>query len=163
MSALAPLPTSGLSQPEYVDTVLATAAPPTGWTRDILRKSPRHTHEVWISPTRTTAYGVMHFALPVPVGPDIVEWYFLREMRRKQGDAVLISSQKDPNLPGIRFVAEGGPYRIHVNLMTRGWEGWAVYAGTLRGQPINQNELDLAERAREYTQVGAAEKTRNPG
>jgi hypothetical protein len=104
----------------------------------------------------------MHFTLPVPVGPDIVEWYFLREMRRKQGDAVLISSQKDPNLPGIRFVAEGGPYCIRVNLITRGWEGWAVYAGTLRGQPINQNELDLAERAREYTQVGAVEKTRNP-
>jgi hypothetical protein len=162
LSTRAPLSVEGLSAPAFVDTVDAVAAPPIGWQRDPLRKSAKHTHEVWIAPSGSTCYGVMHFSLPLPVGQDLVLWGFLREMERKQGEAKLLSSKKDPQLPGTRFVAEGGKYLIRVNLLTKGWEGWAVYAGTLRDQPVQQKELDLAERAREYTVTGkpkAADKS----
>jgi hypothetical protein len=96
----------------------------------------------------------MHFPLPLPVGPDLVLWGFMRAMRNKQGSAKLISQEDDPNLPGIRFVAVGGKYKIRVNLTAHGWEGWAVYAATLRGQPANRGELFLAEKAREFTVPG---------
>ena len=60
----------------------------------------------------------------------------------------------DRKLGGIRFVADGGRYTIRTNLLTRGWRGWAVYAGTLRGHEIIQQELDQAEVARERTGLG---------
>src|SRR5262245_6565104 len=129
---LSTIPRTGLSESFYVNTVQAEAIPPQGWTRDPLRKSPKHTHEVWRSPSGRTAYGVMHFALPFPVGANLALLGFLREMEKKQGDAKLLVERDDPELPGIRFIAEGGPYRIRVNLITSGWEGWAVFAGTLR-------------------------------
>ncbi|HEX8521336.1 MAG TPA: hypothetical protein VF669_03705 [Tepidisphaeraceae bacterium] len=161
LSAQHPIATTGLSAPSWLDTVHAMAVPPTGWNRDPLRKSPKHTHEVFVAPSGSTCYGVMHFTTPIPVGPDLAVWGFLREMQRKQGEAILISKQDDPQLPGIRFVAEGGKYRVRVNIMTKGFEGWAVYAGTLRDRPIVQPELDLAERAREYTKTGNATKLKN--
>jgi hypothetical protein len=43
---------------------------------------------------------------------------------------------------------------VRTNLFVDGFTGWAVYAGTLRAFPINQAELELAERAREDTVVG---------
>lgn len=162
LSAQSPLSVDGLTPPTFVATVDALAVPPVGWRRDPLRKSAKHTHEVWIAPSGSTFYGVMRFSLPFPVGSDLAVWGFMREMHRKQGEAKLISSEKDPKLPGTRFVAEGGKYLIRVNLLTKGWEGWAIYAGTLREQPVDQKELDLAQRAREYTVTGkprAAEKS----
>jgi len=55
----------------------------------------------------------------------------------------------------VRFVAEGGLYRVRANLVTRGRRGWAVYAGTRRDADLDADELDLAERAREQTLVDA--------
>jgi hypothetical protein len=39
-------------------------------------------------------------------------------------------------------------------MITRGWKGWAIYAGTLRSKEIVPDELALAELAREHTRVG---------
>jgi hypothetical protein len=103
---------------------------------------------------------VIFIHLPLPVGQDLALWGFLREMRRSEGEANLISKQWDPNLSATRFVAEGGLYRVRVNLFVDGWSAWAVYAGTLRAEPIAGNELDLAERAREYTGVGLTDAER---
>jgi hypothetical protein len=75
-------------------------------------------------------------------------------MQRTEGEATLLSSERDPALPGIRFVAEGGKHLVRTNLITRGWKGWAIYAGTLRGQPVVPDELAIAEVAREQTSVG---------
>ena len=140
--------------PFYLDTIKATAAPPQGWTRQPLRQSKSHAHETWLSPTGETAYGIIHFSLPFPVGPELALWGFLREMRKKEGDANLLGKQNDSNLPGIRFDAEGGRYHVRANLITSGWEGWAIYAGTFKNQPEISEELDLATRAREYTAPG---------
>ena len=44
-----------------------------------LKQSDRHTHEVWLSPTGKTAYGVIHFKLPLPVGVNLVYWEFCED------------------------------------------------------------------------------------
>jgi len=145
-----------LDAPTHLPELRATVTPPTGWTRQQLSGGVRHTHQVWQSPTGSTAYGVIHFKLPFPVGHELLLWAFMNEMRRDQGEARLLEKRWDANLGGIRFVTEGGLYRVRTNLMVRGFDGWAVYAGTLRAAPILSDELALAERAREYTEVGAA-------
>lgn len=145
----------GLSQAEPLPSVEAVVSPPAGWRAEPLKASDRHNHQLWISPSGNTAFGVIRFKLPLPVGPDMVLRHgFLPEMRRTEGEAKLISSQRDPDLPGLRFVAEGGKYRLRTNLMTRGWKGWAIYAGTLRAHEIVPDELALAEVAREHTTIG---------
>jgi len=111
-------------------------------------------HRVWLSATGATAYGVIHFTLPLPVGENLALSGFLDEMKKTEGDCTLLQRQDDLSLPGIRFVAEGGLYRIHVNFLVATWEGWAVYAETLRGKPVIADEFDLAVRAREHTHVG---------
>ena len=144
-----------LIAPETLTTVEAVVAPPTGWRADPLKASKKHNHQVWISPSGNTAYGVIRFKLPLPIGPEMVLRYgFLPEMKRTEGEARLLSSERDSSLPGLRFVAEGGLYRLRTNLITRGWRGWAVYAGTLREKEIVLDELALAEMAREHTIVG---------
>jgi len=91
--------------------------------------------------------------MPLPVGDNFALYGFIRQMKQTEGDATLISQENDDKLPGIRFVAEGGRYRIRANLITSGSEGWAIYAGTLRGRPTDDAELILAQNAREQTRI----------
>jgi hypothetical protein len=151
------VPAPGLLAYQAVVDVEAVCAPPQGWQPEPLKQSGQHTHQVWLSPSGKTAYGVIHVRLPLPVGPELVLWGFMREMRQSEGEAILLSRQRDPDLPGIRFVAEGGLYRIHTNLLVYGRRAWAVYAGTLREEEVSADELALAERARETTHVGLPE------
>lgn len=144
----------GLNSPVIITAVEARCVPPQEWIAEPLKQSERHTHQVWLSPTGKTAYGVIHFKLPLPVGVNLVYWEFMREMKRKEGDAIEISRADDPALPGLRFVCEGGRYRMRVNLIVDGFDGWAIYAGTLRAFDIVPDELVLAERARENTILG---------
>jgi hypothetical protein len=134
-------------------------APPWAWQPDPIKSSSTHTHQAWVSPTGNTAYGVIRMNLPLPfIGPDTVLRPFLEEMRRTEGQATLLSRRTDRRLPGpgIRFVVEGGQYKIRANLMTRGFRAWAVYAGTRRGAEEVAEELELAELARERTKIGLA-------
>jgi hypothetical protein len=146
--------TQKLTSPAYDPDVIAVCDPPLDWRPDPLKHSDQHTHQVWVSPTGATAYGVIHFKLPLPVGPDIALNGFLKQMKKTSGAANLISKEDDSNLGGIRFVADGGLYRIRANFLVDGWEGWAVYAGTVIKKPVNADELDTAIRAREHTYIG---------
>jgi hypothetical protein len=146
-------PLSALTPDQDVD---AYVDPPTGWNPDPLKASGTHKHRVWLSPSGHSAYGIIHFSLPLPVGHDLALWGFLREMKRSEGEATLISKQWDQNLPGLRFVAMGGLYCVRVNLVVDGFEGWAVYAGTLRRFEVEPDELQLAEAARDQTRVKLA-------
>lgn len=148
-------PAAGLRPPEYVSSVLAQCPVPEGWKPEPLKVNSRHTHQVWISPSGNTAYGVIHFNLPLPVGPDLTLQGFLAAMRKSEGQAILVEKHEDQTLPGIRFIAEGGRYRIRAELIVRGWEAWTVYAGTLVAKPIVENELELAQHAVQHTRVGA--------
>lgn len=144
---------AGLNPPMANRAVDAWCAPPVGWKLDQTKADFRHTHQIWKSPSGSTAYGVIEMYLPLPVGPDWVLSGFIDNMRKKEGSAELLSKQADPTLPGTRFVAEGGLYKIRVNLIVQGWRAWAVYAGSLRDKAINQQELMLAEAARDHTHV----------
>jgi hypothetical protein len=146
-----------LADPVPYPPVEAMVAPPPGWQPDPIKTSSNHSHQVWLSPSGHTAYGVIRMNLPLPfIGPDRVLRPFLDEMRRSEGEAKLMSRQTDRRLPGpgIRFVAEGGLYTIRANLMTRGFRAWAVYAGTKRDAPEVGEELEQAEQARERTKIG---------
>jgi hypothetical protein len=147
-------PMSGLMPATPVDTVQAMVTPPLGWKPEPLKFSDRHNHQIWLSPTGNTAFGAIRFKLPWPVGPRLLMGRFLAEMRRVEQSATLISKEDDPDLPGIRFVAESNIHRVRVNLMTHGFRGWAFYAGTVVGKPENAAELELAERAREASSPG---------
>jgi hypothetical protein len=137
--------------------VEAMVVPPIGWVAQPLKHSSRHDHQIWLSPGGSTAYGVIRFKLPWPLSPEaVLKLGFLPEMARTEGEATLLSSERDPSLPGIRFVAQGGKHVIRTNLTTRGFKGWAVYAGTMRDQPVVSDELQLAELARERTTLGLA-------
>src|SRR6185437_12967581 len=94
----------------------AFVAPPPGWKPDPLKSAPQHTHRVWISPSGNTAYGVIYFRLPFPVGEDLALWGFMQHMKSAQGEATLLSKAHDTKKDCIRFVAEGGRYKIRANL-----------------------------------------------
>jgi hypothetical protein len=147
---------SGLNPPRANRDVQAWVVPPLDWKPDALKTGPRHTHQVWISPSGGTAYGVIYINLPLPVGSELTLWGFLQEMQRIEGRADLLSKENDEKLPGLRFVAQGGLYTVRTNLIVSGFNAWAVYAGTLNDRPVNPGELDLARCAREQTRVGLA-------
>lgn len=145
-----------LEAPRYLDDLHAVVSQPAGWRLDTRADTTTKGHRVWVSPSGKTAYGVIHFSLPLPVGHDPVLWIFLREMRRSEGEARLLSKQWDVNRRMLCFVAKGGMYTVRTNLIVRGFNGWAVYAGNLSRDPVVPDELALAERARELTLVGRA-------
>jgi len=108
----------GLAEPTPASSVNALVTPPDGWVLEPQKSSATHVHLTWISPSTRTAYGVIHFTLPLPVGADIALWGFMREMQRTEGEGTLRSKTRDADLPGVRFVAEGGRYTVRVNLVT---------------------------------------------
>jgi len=146
-------PLSGQSIP----VLNATCYPPVGWTPQPLKSSGRHDHQVWLSPSGHTAYGVIHFSLPLPVSADVALWGFLREMKRSEGAAELIDKHTVSGEEGLRFEAVGGLYRIRGRMITHGWQGWTIYAGTLVKQEIDTTELKTAEQARDRTRTGTVE------
>jgi hypothetical protein len=143
----------GLTPALAVPELQAWVHPPAGWRRDKFDVDAKHTHAVWLSPTGDTAYGVVLMNLPLPVGPETVLWGFLSRLRATDNQADLLSKERAPDLPGLRFVAESGQYIIRVNLTVRDWHAWAVYAGSMKSRSVNQAELDLAALARDHTQV----------
>lgn len=145
--------TSGLQPPVADDRLKAIVVPPIGWKPEPAKVSPKHRHQIWISPGGTTAYGVIYFSLPIPVGSNWALDGFLRQMRNTEGTANLINRQDDDRLPGIRFVADGAFYTVHGNLTAAGFHAWVVYAASVRAKPVNSAELKTAEFAREQTRV----------
>lgn len=145
----------GISAPVYRGDMLAIATPPDGWVPEPIKQSSKHVHQLWISPSGRTAYGILYFKLPWPLGQDLTLQGFLNEMKKTEGAATLLEKKNDPNLPGLRFVAEGGLYLVRANLIVNGWRGWAMYAATKVKMDVDEKELELAESARESTRVGS--------
>ena len=122
---------SGLEAPARVAGLSALCDPPIGWPAAPLKRNSLHVHETWVSPGGASAYGVIHFFLPLPVGYDLALWGFLDQMKRTEGEANLLSKSWDSPARLLRFEAEGGQYHIRAMM----------------------EELDLAVRARELTVV----------
>jgi len=144
---------SGLTPPVNDPALAAVVVPPVGWKAEPLKETDKHKHQIWLSPTGNTAYGIIFFTMPWPVGQDLALWGFLQQMKRTEGEATLISKKEDDDLPGVRFIAQGGLYLVRTNLIIDGYYGWAIYAGTVRGKPVDESELQTAEQAREQTRV----------
>lgn len=141
-----------LSDPVFESGLNATVVPPVGWTRQEVSRAFNHLHENWVSPSGKTSYGIIHFMMPIPVGTENAFRYgFLAQMKRDEGEANVLEQAWDESIEGLRFVAEGGRYRIRTFFVVRGLRGWAVYAGTLKNEQVIEPELELAERAREAT------------
>lgn len=160
----APATTAPVVSLVWDEQLEARICPPPGWRLDPPKSTSQHLHKTWLSPTGDTAYGVIRFRLPIPVTEELALWGFMREMRRSEGDGTLLEKQPDPTLAdgagGLRFVAEGGRYKVRTNLVVRGFRGWCIYAGTLRGRSDNPPELADAIAAREATRVGPPPATR---
>jgi hypothetical protein len=153
IAATQPLAVAGFDS-RYVETVQAHAMVPAGWSAEPLKSSPAHMHQVWLSPSGHTAYGIIHFKLPIPVSHELALFGFLENMKMREGEATLLSKSWDANKNCLTFVAMGGLYIVRTDLYVSGLTGWAVYAGTLRNEKIETDELALAERARDLTAVG---------
>ena len=147
-----------MSLPLDLPELDARVVPPRGWRTDLVETTDRHSQSVWVSPTGSAAFGVIHFNLPLPVGEEIALRGFLAEMKKSEGEASLLSKNRDGDR--LRFVAEGGKYRIRGILLTKGFQGWAVYAGTLRSRALAVDELALAVQARENTTLGLEPNTK---
>lgn len=147
----------------FFEALVATVVPPDDWAMTV-KVSTRHNiaHYVWVSPSGNTAFGIMRFALPLPMPHEPVLWVFMTEMRKSEGDATLLDKVWDRNLRGIRFQAEGGRYLVRTNFTIRGLTGWMAYAGTHRDQPVNEAELRQAVAAREGVQFGRRKPSAEP-
>lgn len=121
-----------------------------------LKVAERSRHRVWISPSGSTAYGVIFVRLPLPVGSDLALMGFMMEMKKTEGEGKLLDKRRDPS-GALRYIAENPQHTIFARLITDGWLCWIAYAGTLTGKSVNVGELLLASRAREATIIGLPE------
>jgi hypothetical protein len=145
-----------LADPEWDPDLQALIAPPLGWQPSVMPNQLNAIHYLWISPSGKTAYGVIRFSLPFPAPYEPVLWVFLREIRKKEGHAALLAKSYTPGRRSMSFTVEGGRYTIRTTLVLRGLSGWMTYAGTLREHPVEPGELQVAETARDKTEVGSA-------
>ena len=153
-----------LTAPVWVAPVRAICPPPVGWSAEPLKVTNLSEHQVWISPTGATAYGVLnvrHVLMPLASDERILS-EFLDGMRKTEGSADLLEKRADPTLAGgiggLRFVARGGRYTVRANLVSRGRYAWIWYAGTLTGKPVDEAELRTAGEARERTVIEPARR-----
>ena len=153
-----------LGKPEVVESVEAACPVPGGWAAQPLKQGGNHKHQIWISPSGHTAYGVLFVSLPLPAALVPMRYRlervleaFLGEMKKREGRADLIERSDDPGLDGTRFLAEGGQYEVHAHLVVQGLRAWFVYAGTRQDQSLVPDELSIAERARDQTKVGVSQ------
>jgi hypothetical protein len=143
-----------LADPEYSAELHALIVPPIGWQPSVLPAKFNAFHQVWVSPSGRTAYGIIRFSLPLPLPHDPVLWVFMKEMRKKEGQADLLQKGWDADRRGLRAVIAGRRYTIRTTITIRGLSGWITYAGTLRNEPLETGELETAEAARERTELG---------
>jgi hypothetical protein len=144
---------ASIGDPDYRSDLEARVKVPAGWTAQPTDRGSNYVTQVWISPTGDTALGVIRFTLPLPVGHEWALWGFLQNMRRSEGRADLIEKNWDESAQALRFVAQGGRYRVRSKLMVEGVRGWSVFAGTLTDRAVNEPELEIAEQARESVRV----------
>ena len=135
----------------------AEPAPPPGWALERKPERDDADHWVWVSPTGATAYGVVRFDTPLPVFANdfghtmAFRMGYLPAFRKDQGGAEVLEKAWDEDRRGLRFVVEGGRYKVRALFVVRGRQGWSVYAGSDRTMPENPAELAEAKAAREAT------------
>ena len=131
------------------------ASPPPGWRMKVNDSDERAEHVVWTSPSGNTAFGVIFFKLPWPIGHDLtIRYGVLPEARRREGTAEILEKRWDPEIEGMRYTIVTPRYTAATKMFVRGMRGWAAYSGFQTTRPVVQEELDLAIRAREDAEFG---------
>jgi len=158
----------GLSEPRYNADLRAVIIPPDGWTHEVKPPSKDNHHELWISPDKSTAYGIVRMELPfyaLPVGErTLLDKGVLDRARQTEGQVELDGPVvDDPKADGIRFVMNGKFFRTRAVLMKRGLTAWMVYAGTVQDKPLNEAALKPAELARDRTAVNVGADGKGAG
>jgi hypothetical protein len=125
--------------------------PPEGWEADPLKRDDKSVRALWVSPTKATAYGVVSFDLPLPLGPGWTLPGFIAETQRVVGPTRLVSSSKDENSGGVQFAADLPLYKLEGVLWTRGFTGWVTYVSTEKSVPLQEAEYKAATTARDET------------
>jgi hypothetical protein len=136
-----------------IHTTATTSRPRSPRRRTGAPSRSNYVTQVWVSPTGDTALGVIRFNLPLPVGHEWALWGFLQNMRKSEGRADLIEKQWDDSVGALRFIAEGGRYRVRSILYVDGLRGWSVFAGTLTDRATNEAELSQATTARDAARI----------
>ncbi len=137
----------------FISELQTYIVPPVGWSKPDIEHGDDYVRYVWVSPTDGTAVGVIRFSMPLPVGYDIAVWGFMEEMKAREGSAELIQQSWDIESQAMRFVADGGLYRVRVKMIVSGFNGWAIFAGTKTDRPINEDDLKKAIIARDSVRV----------
>lgn len=146
----------------WIPELHALCALPVGWTLDSTPKQPGSESEFWVSPTGATAFGVIavrNFLMPL-ASDDLILSKFLDGMRKSEGAGDLLEKRVNRELQrgigGLSFVAAGGRYTVHGNLVSSGSFAWIIYAGTRRDRNVNAIELEIAAQARDAAIVQPA-------
>lgn len=145
---------AGLGQVEPREDLHITARPPEGWIPSPIKLTAKTIHQIWISPTGSTAFGVIYAKLPLPVGPELALWGFMREMKKDQGEAELLDQEAVDHLNGVRFKARGKLYSIDAILYAEGWDCWIAYAGQYSDKQADAKEMAVAKLASERVVMG---------
>lgn len=139
---------SGLKSAEHFDVVKAQAAPPAAWKALTAKRGPMYTDMQWRSPSGTTAVGVAHVKMPLPLGARALLW-FAKGQYAKQSDDGRVIGQWVDGLGRSWFEAENNKYRVRGFIVTKGFEAWIIYNGYKTQVPTDVSELALGARAME--------------
>ncbi len=150
-ASLAPQPATRQSPAASAAQLGILPLPPAGFTPKPLEQDETSTQQVWVSSSKATAYGIVRFSLPLPVGPGFALPGFIAETAKKQGPTKLLASKAHPRSGGVEFTADLPLYHMRGILWTKGFTGWVVYASTDRSMPVDADDLAAALAARDAT------------
>ena len=139
---------SGLRSVERFDTVKAQAAPPASWKQLAAKRGPMYTDVQWRSPSGSTAVGVAHVKMPLPLSARALLW-FAKGQYAKQGDDGRVVAQWVDALGRSWFEAANNKFHVRGFIVTKGFEAWIIYQGSKTDVPTDVSELAIGARALE--------------
>ena len=139
---------SGLRSAEHISAVKAEAAAPVTWKPQALKRSAMYTDMQWRSPSGTTAVGVAHVRMPLPLSARSLLWFAKGQYAKQSDDGRMLGQWVD-ELGRTWFEAETNKYRVRGFILTKGFEAWIVYNGFKTTVPTDVAELSMGARAME--------------
>ena len=139
---------SGLRSAEHIQAVKAQAAAPVTWKPQALKRGPMYTDMQWRSPSGTTAVGVAHVKMPLPLSARSLLWFAKGQYAKQSDDGRMLGQWVD-ELGRTWFEAETNKYRVRGFILTKGFEAWIVYNGFKTTVPTDVAELSMGARAME--------------
>ena len=154
---------SGLDEPEAVELLKVSVAPPGNWSSLPLKKTSLYSHKQWRSPTKHTGVGVVYIRLPLPMPMSTLVWFAKQEYTKKEDDGKLIGQWTDA-LGRQWFEAENNKYHVKGYAVINGLDAWIVYSGFRTNEPVEEDQFLLAQKSmdgiRPLIPTGASKQAR---